>query len=168
IVISNKNRSKKERKSVRRKSWMIIAIIVLLFVSFFFSGSETALTAVNKMRLQTEARNHDKRSEKILHLVSKPTELITSILIGNNIANILLPTLVTTLAIQYGMNVALASALLTVMIIVFAEVIPKSIAAAFPNRIARIVYPVIHFVVLLFKPLTMFLNSVTGLITRAL
>ncbi len=147
---------------------MIIAIIVLLFVSFFFSGSETALTAVNKMRLQTEARNHDKRSEKILHLVSKPTELITSILIGNNIANILLPTLVTTLAIQYGMNVALASALLTVMIIVFAEVIPKSIAAAFPNRIARIVYPVIHFVVLLFKPLTMFLNSVTGLITRAL
>lgn len=71
---------------------MIIAIIVLLFVSFFFSGSETALTATNKMKLQTQAKNGDKRSEKLSEMVSKPNEFITSILIGNNISNIVLPT----------------------------------------------------------------------------
>src|SRR5699024_11926845 len=108
------------------------------YILFFFFSSRRRHTRSKRdwsSDVCSSDLNHDKRSEKILHLVSKPTELITSILIGNNIANILLPTLVTTLAIQYGMNVALASALLTVMIIVFAEVIPKSIAAAFPNRI---------------------------------
>lgn len=147
---------------------MIIAIIFLLFVSFFFSGSETALTATNKMRLETRARSNDRKAEKLLNLVSKPSQFITTILIGNNIANILLPTLVTTLAIQYGFNVALASAILTVMIIVFSEVIPKSVAAAFPDRIAFVVYPIIQFFVVIFKPITAVLNWLTSFITKAL
>ncbi|WP_431799914.1 hemolysin family protein [Halobacillus andaensis] len=147
---------------------MIIAIIFLTFVSLFFSGSETALTATNKMRLQTKAGQGDKKSEKLLDLVSKPSEFITTILIGNNIANILLPTLVTTLAIQYGFSVGLASAILTIVIIIFAEVIPKSIAAAFPDRIANIVYPVIRFFVIVFKPVTIVLNWLTGAITKVL
>lgn len=147
---------------------MIIAIIILLFVSFFFSGSETALTAANKMRLQTKAKNHDKKAERLLNLVSRPSEFITSILIGNNIANILLPTLVTTLAIQYEWNIALASAILTVVIIIFSEVIPKSVAAAFPDKISYLVYPIIQFFVIIFKPITIILNGMTGYITRAL
>src|SRR5690625_1700104 len=130
---------------------MLIAIIILLFVSLFFSGSETALTATNKMRLQTKAKNNDKRSEKLLKLISKPGEFITAILIGNNIANILLPTLVTMVAIEYGFNVAIASGLLTIIIIIFSEVIPKSIAATFPDRIAYLVYPIIRLVVILLK-----------------
>jgi len=147
---------------------VIIAIIFLLFVSFFFSGSETALTATNRMRLQTKASNGNKKAENLLNLVSKPSEFITTILIGNNIANILLPTLVTTLAIQYGFNLGLASAILTVIIIVFSEVIPKSIAASFPDRISFLVYPVIQFFVIIFKPITLILNWLTGRITRAL
>ena len=147
---------------------MIIAIIVLLFVSFFFSGSETALTATNKMRLQTKANNHDKKSEKLLALVSKPGEFITAILIGNNVANILLPTLVTMLAIDYGFNVGIASAILTIVIIVFSEVLPKSVAASFPDRIAYAVYPVIRFVVTILKPVTMMLNALTGFIVNLL
>ncbi|WP_042143338.1 hemolysin family protein [Paucisalibacillus sp. EB02] len=147
---------------------MIIAIIILLFVSFFFSGSETALTAANKMKLQTKASNNDKKSEKLLDLVSKPSEFITAILIGNNIANILLPTLVTMVALEYGMNVAIASAILTITIIVFSEVLPKSIAAAFSDKIAYIVYPVIRFFTILFKPLTLLLNGMTGFIIKVL
>ena len=126
------------------------------------------MTATNKMRLQTKASNNDKKAENLLNLVSKPSEFITTILIGNNIANILLPTLVTTLAIQYGFNLGLASAILTITIIVFSEVIPKSVAAAFPDRIAFLVYPVIKFFVIIFKPLTIVLNWLTGFITRAL
>ncbi|WP_026907973.1 hemolysin family protein [Paucisalibacillus globulus] len=147
---------------------MIIAIIILLFVSFFFSGSETALTAANKMKLQTKASNNDKKSEKLLDLVSKPSEFITTILIGNNIANILLPTLVTMVALEYGVNVAIASAVLTITIIVFSEVLPKSIAAAFADKIAYIVYPVIRFFTIIFKPLTFLLNGMTGLIIKLL
>ena len=104
---------------------MIILIIILLFVSFFFSGSETALTATNKMKLRTQVGNNNEKAKKLLELVSKPSEFITTILIGNNIANIILPTLVTTLAIQYGFNVGLATAILTVLIIIFSEVIPN-------------------------------------------
>ncbi|TGB02455.1 hemolysin family protein [Halobacillus salinus] len=147
---------------------MIIAIILLLFVSLFFSGSETALTATNRMKLQSKANNHDKKAEKLLNLVSKPSQFITTILIGNNIANILLPTLVTTLAIQYDFSVGLASAILTVTIIIFSEVIPKSVAATFPDRIALAVSPVIRFFVVLFKPITVALNKMTDAITKAL
>ncbi|MFA1819261.1 hemolysin family protein [Virgibacillus oceani] len=147
---------------------MIIAIIALLFVSLFFSGSETALTATNKMKLQTQARKGDEKSEKLSNLVSKPEQFITSILIGNNISNIILPTLVTMVAIDYGLNVAIASAVLTVTIIVFAEVIPKSIAAAFPERIAYVVYPVVRFVIIILKPVTLLLNALTGFIIRVL
>lgn len=147
---------------------MIIAIIFLLFVSLFFSGSETALTATNKMKLQTRAANGDTKAEKLLHLVSKPSEFITSILIGNNIANIVLPTLVTTLAIQYGFDVAIATAILTVTIIIFSEVLPKSIAAAFPDRISSMVFPIIQVVIFVLKPVTIVLNAMTGFITRVL
>ncbi|MFG6117648.1 hemolysin family protein [Thalassobacillus sp. B23F22_16] len=147
---------------------MIIAIIFLIFVSLFFSGSETALTAANKMKLQSRANKNDTKAEKLLDLLSRPSEFITTILIGNNIANILLPTLVTTLAIQYGFSIGLASAILTVIIIIFAEVIPKSVAAAFPDRIAMAVSPVIRFFVLIFKPVTIVLNWLTDALTRAL
>src|SRR5699024_10272414 len=148
---------------------VIIAIIILLLLSFIFSGSETALTAVNKMRIQTKAENNeDKRSKKLLQLLSDPEEFITAILIGNNIANILLPTLVTMVAIEYGINVGIASAVLTLTIIIFAEVIPKSVAASFSERIAYLVYPFIKLVIFILKPLTKLLNALTGFIIKVL
>lgn len=147
---------------------MIVAIIILLFVSFFFSGSETALTATNKMKLQTKAENGDKKAGRLLDLLSRPSEFITTILIGNNIANILLPTLVTALAIQYGVSIGIASAILTVIIIIFSEVIPKSVAATFADRISLLVYPIIRFFVIIFKPITIVLNKLTGAITKVL
>ena len=64
-------------------------------MSFFLSGSETALTAVNRMKVQLRADQGDKQSEKLLKLISKPDRMITAILIGNNIANIMMPTIVT-------------------------------------------------------------------------
>lgn len=144
---------------------MIIAIILLICVSFFFSGSETALTAANKVKLQAEADSNQK-SAKLLKLLDKPSEFITTILIGNNIANILLPTLVTILAVDMGLNVGVASAILTVVIIIFAEVIPKSVAATLPDPIARLVFPIIQFFVVIFKPLTKVLNMITDSINR--
>lgn len=147
---------------------MIIAIILLIFVSFFFSGSETALTAANKVKLKAEADNGNSKAAKLLKLLEKPSEFITTILIGNNIANILLPTLVTILAVDMGVNVGIASAILTVVIIMFAEVIPKSIAATFADQIARLVFPIIRFFVVIFKPITKILNAITDGLTHFL
>src|SRR5699024_6503400 len=147
-------------------SMIFVIIILLLLVSFFFSGSETALTATNKMKLQTKVDNNDKKTEKLLDLIYRPREFITTILIGNNIANILLPTLVTSLAIQYGFNVGIASAILTITMIVFSEVIPKSVAATFPNRISMVISPIIRFFVFVLKPVTTVLNWLTDRITN--
>ncbi|MDN6838394.1 MAG: CNNM domain-containing protein [Staphylococcus equorum] len=147
---------------------MIIAIIILLFASFFFSGSETALTAANKMKMQTEAQQGDKKSGKISKLLTKPSQFITTILIGNNIANIVLPTLITILAVDLGISVSIATAVTTVTIIVISEVIPKSIAATYPDRISRLVYTPISFFIKIFKPITLVLNGMTDAINKFL
>jgi Mg2+/Co2+ transporter CorB len=147
---------------------LFIAILFFMLMSFFLSGSETALTAVNKMKIQTRADNGDKSAEKLLNLISKPDQLITAILIGNNIANIMLPTLVTIVAIEYGFNVGIATGILTVVLIIFAEVLPKSIAATFSEKIAYTVAPVISILLVLFKPLTFLLSMFTRAVIKTL
>ncbi|SCU29356.1 Hemolysin-like protein containing CBS domains [Staphylococcus aureus] len=147
---------------------MIIAIIILIFISFFFSGSETALTAANKTKFKTEADKGDKKAKGIIKLLEKPSEFITTILIGNNVANILLPTLVTIMALRWGISVGIASAVLTVVIILISEVIPKSVAATFPDKITRLVYPIINICVIVFRPITLLLNKLTDSINRSL
>ena len=143
-------------------------MICLLFASFFFSGSETALTAVNKIKLQSKAAGGDKAAEKLFKLVNKPSQFITTILIGNNIANLVAPVLVTSMAIEYGWSVTIASTVLTITIIIASEIIPKSIAAAFPERISHLVRPVIVFFNVIFYPLTFVLNKMTDIITNLL
>ncbi|MBS4189712.1 DUF21 domain-containing protein [Bacillus sp. FJAT-49705] len=145
---------------------MVIAIVFFMFMSFFLSGSETALTAVNKMKLKSRADHNDIKSEKLLKLVSKPDELISAILIGNNIANIMLPTLVTVIAIKYGFNVGVATGILTVVLIIFCEVLPKSIAASLPEKIAYTVFPIIRVLVFILKPLTFLLSKFTSTIIK--
>lgn len=137
-----------------------------MLMSFFLSGSETALTAVNKMKVHSRAENDDKKSLKLLKLISKPDQLITSILIGNNIANIMLPTLVTMIAIEYGWNVGVATGILTVVLIVFAEVLPKTIAATFADKIAYIVAPVIRLLIIILKPVTFLISRFTNMVIR--
>ena len=89
-------------------------------------------------------------------------------MIGNNVANIILPTLVTILAINIGVNVGIASAVITVVIILVSEVIPKSIAATFPDKISRLVYSVINILVIILKPITKILNAITDSINKLL
>ena len=147
---------------------MIIAIILLFIASSFFSGSETALTAANKIKLQSKAANGDKKSERLLKLVSNAEEFIPGILVANNVPNIILPSLVTIVALDYGINVGIATGVLTVAIIIFAEVLPKSVAAAYPDRIAYIVYPLTRLLLIILKPATYLLNGLTRLVIRML
>ncbi|SUM73401.1 hemolysin [Staphylococcus saccharolyticus] len=108
------------------------------------------------------------RLKGLTKLLDKPSEFITAILIGNNVVNIILPTLVTILALNIGANVGIAFAIITIVIILISEVIPKSIAATFPDKISRLVYPIIHICVIVLKPITLLLNKMTDGINHVL
>lgn len=141
---------------------------ICLALSFFFSGSETALTAVNRMKVQLRAEQGDRASQKLLVLLSKPDRMITTILIGNNIVNIAMPTLLTIIALQYGWDVAIATAVLTVLIIIFGEVLPKTISVTFSDRIAYLVAPIIGLLVQILRPITFILAQMTNIFIRIL
>ncbi|AQQ54362.1 HlyC/CorC family transporter [Planococcus lenghuensis] len=147
---------------------MFIALAFFLMMSFFLSGSETALTAVNRMKVQLRAEqgDDDAAAQRLLKLISKPDRMITTILIGNNIANIMLPTLVTTIAITRGWEVGVATGVLTVILIIFGEVLPKTIAATFADKVAYIVAPVISAMVVVLRPLTWILSQFTNIFIR--
>ncbi|WP_342513319.1 CNNM domain-containing protein [Sporosarcina sp. FSL K6-1522] len=145
---------------------MFIALGFFLFVSFFLSGSETALTAVNRMKVQFRADQGDKQAIRLQHLISKPDRMITAILIGNNIANIMMPTLVTMIAIDKGLSVGIWTGILTIVIIVFGEVLPKTIAATFSDRVAYAVAPTITLFVKVLTPLTAVLATFTNIFIR--
>ncbi|ARJ39448.1 hemolysin [Sporosarcina sp. P21c] len=145
---------------------MFIALGLCLLLSFFLSGSETALTAINRMKVQLRADQGDIKSIKLRKLISKPDRMITAILIGNNIANILMPTIVTMIAIDKGLSIGLLTGILTVVLIIFGEVLPKTIAATFADRIAYIVAPPISVLVKLLIPLTLVLSLFTNFFVR--
>ncbi len=145
---------------------MFIALGVFLFMSFYLSGSETALTAVNRRKVQFLANQGDRHAIKLQKLISKPDRMITAILIGNNIAIIMMPTLVTMIAIDKGLSVGIWTGVLTVIIIVFGEVLPKTIAATFSERVAYMVSPAITLLVKLLTPLTALLGLFTNVFIR--
>jgi Mg2+/Co2+ transporter CorB len=143
-----------------------IALAISLVLSFFFSGSETALTAVNRMKVQLRAEQGERMSQKLLMLISKPDRMITTILIGNNIVNIAMPTLLTIIAIRYDWDIALATAVLTIIIIIFGEVLPKTIAVTFADKIAYIVAPIISVLVQIMRPITFLIAKFTNIFIR--
>ncbi|KCZ50824.1 HlyC/CorC family transporter [Hyphomonas pacifica] len=110
----------------------IIAILVLLGMSAFFSGSETALTAASRARMHQLEKEGDKRAEAVNKLIAKRENLIGAILLGNNLVNILASVLATSLFTalfgQGGLALAMATAVMTVLVLVFAEVLPKTYA----------------------------------------
>lgn len=147
---------------------LFISIIILFIASSYFSGSETALTATNEMKLQLKAASGDKKAERLLRLVNNPDLFIPGILIANNVPNIVLPSLVTIVALEFGWNIGITTAVLTVLIIIFAEVMPKSVAAAFPEKIAYIVYYPTMLILMILKPFIWLLNLLTKTTIRLL
>lgn len=107
-----------------------IVLIILLFLSGFFSSAETALTTVSKITMRSMADDGDKRAALVLDVIeNQKTKMLSAILIGNNIVNISASSLATTLAYSFGgYMVSIVTAVLTVLILVFGEITPKSMA----------------------------------------
>ena len=132
----------------------LITILLLLSMSGFFSGSETALTAASRARMYQLEKDGDKRAERVNHLIADRESLIGTILLGNNLVNILasvlMTSLVTTLFGQNGLALAGATAAMTILVLVFAEVLPKTYAITRPDTMAMsVARPIGIFVSLL-------------------
>ncbi|MEC8064347.1 MAG: CNNM domain-containing protein [Pseudomonadota bacterium] len=137
---------------------------ILLLASAFFSGSETAVMAVNRYRLQYRARSKSDQAARTLYkLLAKPQKLLGMVLIGNTFMNMLMASLSTWLTIELlGESfVMLQTILLTLLVLVFAEVMPKTIAAHFADSLAYRVSWVLAMLLWLFYPLVWLVNLVT-------
>lgn len=135
----------------------IISIVVLLFLSAFFSAAETAFSAINKLRLKTKADNGDRKSAEILKISEEFDRLLSTILIGNNVVNIALASIGTVLCTylvgeKYGATVSTIG--VTLLVLVFGEVTPKCLAKEMPERYAKYCAPVLRILLVLFRPLT--------------
>ncbi len=132
------------------------AIFVLLILSGFFSGSETALTAASRPRLHALARKGERNAGIVLGLHARNERLIGTILLGNNLVNIMASALATSLMLGYfgDVGVAYATIAMTLLVLIFAEVLPKTLALSHADKMALAVAPVLRVLVYLLGPVT--------------
>ena len=128
-----------------------IAIVILLMISAFFSGSETALTAASRARMHALERDGDKRARTVNKLLANRENFIGAILLGNNVVNILASVLATSLFTalfgQGGLALVVATAVMTVLVLIFSEVMPKTYSITRPDSVALVVAGPISLVV---------------------
>ena len=140
---------------------------MLLIFSAFSSGSETGMMASNKIKLRNLSKDV-KGARRALKLLQRPDILLSSILIGNNFANILASAIVTIIMIDYfDGNVLLGSVILTLVILIFSEITPKTIASVYPENFATKSSWLLKVMVVLFKPLVWLTNIVSSRILNA-
>lgn len=146
----------------------VILLVCLLLISAFFSGSETALMSVNRYRLRHKARMKRQSAIRILHLLKRPDRLLGVILIGNTFANIFASSIATVLAIHaWGENgVFIAAIILTLIVLIFSEIMPKTVAAIYSDQFSRIVVYPIQFVLKVFYPVVWIANTVANGLLR--
>ncbi len=144
-----------------------ILIIVLLLSSAFFSGSETALTAVSKPLMHQYAQQKIKAAKRVLKLLENRDSLIATILLGNNLVNILATSLTTALMLNlfadYGTAFAtsMATLILTPIVLIFSEILPKTLAVQFADKLSMFVSRSIKWITVLFWPITIILLAIT-------
>ena len=114
----------------------LIVLIVLLALSAFFSSAETALTCVSKIRIRSLAEEGNKRACLVKELTDNPSKMLSAILIGNNIVNLTASSLATTFAIRINLTVGIATGILTVVILILGEIVPKNMAMVYSERLA--------------------------------
>ena len=142
----------------------LIVLIVLLLLSAFFSSAETSLTTVNKLRIRSLVEEGNKRAKIISNLIENPSKMISAILIGNNIVNIAASALTTTLIINLGLGTytAVGTGILTLLVLIFGEITPKTLATIHAEKMAFIYAPVISLLTKLLTPVIFLLNKLSG------
>ena len=142
----------------------LLTIILMVFLSAFFSSSETALTTVNKIRMKTLAENGDKRAAKVLKVTSDSGKMLSAILIGNNIVNIFASSLATILAIDIFGDIGsgIATGVLTIVILIFGEVSPKTMATIKADSFALLIAGIIDVLMIVLTPVIFVINKLAS------
>ncbi len=143
---------------------LFIVLIVLILLSGFFSGSETALMTLNRYRMKSLARKGHRGAKLARHLLKRPDRLLGLILLGNNFVNILASAIASLIAMRYygEAGIAIATGILTFVILVFAEVTPKTLAALKPDLFAYIAAFIYTPLQKIFYPLVWFVNLISN------
>lgn len=142
----------------------IIAIVILILLSAFFSSAETALTTVNKHRLRSLAEEGNKNAQRVLKLVENPSKMLSAILIGNNIVNISASALTTTVTTDlFGSKlVGVSTGVLTLVVLLFGEITPKSLATLYSEKISLLYIHVIAPLIVLLTPVIWFVDKLSN------
>lgn len=148
--------------------WLIAFIIFLFILSAFFSGTETAYSSVNKIRLRKYAEEGNVRAAKALEIAENFHTTITTILIGNNIVNILLTSIVTAIFSQLfgAAGLAYATVTMTVFILIFGEILPKAIGKDYAEFVAMQAVGIMSWFIWLLTPFSFLFNLFQKLLTR--
>lgn len=142
---------------------LIIILIGMIFASAYFSGTETSMMTINRYRLRHAAKQGNRSAKRVEKLLQRPDRLISLVLIGNNLINIVASALATIVGMRlYGdAGVAIATGVLTFVILIFAEVLPKSIAALYPERFAYPSSVLLSPLQKIMLPVVWFFNQIT-------
>ncbi|MGM7905364.1 HlyC/CorC family transporter [Yersinia enterocolitica] len=144
-------------------STLIIILVIMVVVSAYFSASETGIMTLNRYRLRHLSKQGNRAARRVEKLLRRPDRLISLVLIGNNLVNILASALATIVGIRlYGnAGVAIATGVLTFVVLIFAEVMPKTIAALYPERVAFPSSVLLAPLQKIMLPLVWLLNTIT-------
>ena len=147
---------------------LIITLVIMVLVSAYFSSSETGMMMLNRYRLRHQAKNGNRAARRVEKLLRRPDRLISLVLIGNNLVNILASALATIVGMRlYGdAGVAIATGILTFIVLVFAEVLPKTIAAVYPEKVAFPSSLLLGPLQIIMMPLVWLLNTITRILMR--
>ncbi len=147
---------------------LLLILLILLLLSAFFSSAETALTTANRIRLQALADEGDKRAVLAIKTVENRSRLLSTLLIGNNLVNNFLSALAASLAIKLAGDgsISVSTAIITILILIFGEVTPKTIAATYPEKLALAYCPVISFLMKILRPVIFVINSICKLLLK--
>lgn len=146
----------------------LVALIVLLMLSAFFSSAETSLTTVNRVRLKALAEEGNRQAKTALRVLDQYGKMLSAVLIGNNIVNLSASALATTLAIRIHLTVGIATAILTMMILIFGEIVPKNIGMTNAEKLALLYATLIAGLMKLFTPVIFVMDSLVRGIMKLL
>jgi len=143
---------------------LFLVLIFLIFLSAFFSASETGMMAINRYRLRHLARKSDTHAMRVLKLLERPDRLLSIILFGNTVTNVAASAVATFLAVQYygDLGVALVTIALTFVLLILAETAPKTYAALYPQRVAFLAASPLLILLKILNPIVWAINNIAN------
>lgn len=146
----------------------LIVLFILVFLSGFFSSAETALSTVNRVRMRALEEDGNKKAAKVNKILDNYSKMISTILIGNNIVNLSASALATTLAMRINLPVGIATGILTIVVLICGEIVPKTWAILCSEKLSLLYSGVIYVLMLVLTPIIIVVDKMSGAIMHLL